>query len=100
MTSSPRAPRRNDERSLLESPWLAGLLAVVVIGLGAAILLPGFFGVGGPGASPTPETAGASPTPTPGEPTFVRPTPSPQPTFVAYVVKSGDTLNSIAKKYQ
>jgi hypothetical protein len=33
-------------------------------------------------------------------PTFARPTPSPQPSFTIHVVRSGDTLNSIAKKYR
>lgn len=98
MTSAPRNRRRNENRSLLESPWLAALLAVVVIGLGAAIVLPTFLGVGGPAATPTLGAGASSPTPPPA-PTFLRPTPSPQPTFVAYVVKSGDTLNSIAKKF-
>jgi len=96
MTSS-RAPRPA-RRSLLESPWLAALLALVVIGLGAAILLPRLTGIGGTGATST-VGAGASPTPSPAAPTFVRPTPSPRPSFVAYVVKSGDTLNSIAKQF-
>jgi len=36
------------------------------------------------------------PTPTP---SFVRPTPQPAPTFLAYTVKSGDTLTSIARTY-
>ena len=95
---SARAPRQYEKRSVLESPWLAALLAVVVIGLGAAIVLPGFLGIGGLAATPTPGAAAASPTPPPAA-TFLRPTPSPQPTFITYVVKSGDTLNSIAKRY-
>lgn len=32
-------------------------------------------------------------------PTFVRPTPTPLPTFLVYVVRSGDTLTSIAKAF-
>jgi hypothetical protein len=32
-------------------------------------------------------------------PSFVRPTPTPQPTFLAYVVRSGDTLTSIARAH-
>jgi hypothetical protein len=98
MTSASRARRPQGERSLLDSPWLAALLALVVIGLAAAIVLPGFLGVGGPSATATLAAGAASPTPVPA-PTFLRPTPSPQPTFVAYVVKSGDTLNSIAKHF-
>ena len=30
---------------------------------------------------------------------FVRPTPTPAPTFLAYTVKSGDSLNSIAHRF-
>ena len=33
-------------------------------------------------------------------PSFVRPTPTPLPTFLAYVVKAGDTLTSIARRYR
>ena len=32
-------------------------------------------------------------------PSFVRPTPTPLPTFVVYEVRSGDTLTSIAKAF-
>ena len=40
-----------------------------------------------------------SPTgPTPA-PSFVRPTPTPLPTFLTYVVRSGDTLSSIARTF-
>jgi hypothetical protein len=34
------------------------------------------------------------------QPTLGRPTPTPEPTFLAYVVKKGDSLNSIAHKYK
>jgi hypothetical protein len=34
-----------------------------------------------------------------GEPSFVRPTPTPQPTFLAYAVRPGDTLTSIARAH-
>jgi LysM domain-containing protein len=33
-------------------------------------------------------------------PSFVRPTPLPEPTFLAYSVKSGDTLTSIAHAFR
>jgi hypothetical protein len=98
MTSSSRRPRQRDA-SLLESPLLAAGLALVIIALGAAILLPSLLGGGGPGASPSGGIGAASATPPPASPTFLRPTPSPQPTFLAYVVKSGDSLNSIAKHF-
>ena len=47
-------------------------------------------------ATPTPVPTPAGPTPTP---SFVRPTPTPAPTFLMYTVKSGDTLEKIAKRY-
>jgi LysM domain len=43
-----------------------------------------------------------SPTPVPTSsptPSFVRPTPLPQPTFLVYVVAAGDSLSSIATAY-
>ena len=43
----------------------------------------------------SPETSPSSPP----SPSFVRPTPTPLPTFVVYVVRSGDTLSSIAKVF-
>jgi Tfp pilus assembly protein FimV len=82
---------------MLESPLLAAGLAMVVLGLAAAILLPGLLGRGA--ATPTSGAGAATPTPPPASPTFLRPTPSPEPTFLAYIVKSGDSLNSIAKKF-
>jgi LysM domain len=98
--TQPRGTSRNTDRSLLESPLLAGSLALIVLGLAAALLLPGLLGVGGPGATPTPASAQSSPNGPSPSPTFVRPTPSPQPTFVTYVVHSGDSLNSIAREFR
>jgi peptidoglycan/xylan/chitin deacetylase (PgdA/CDA1 family) len=60
------------------------------------------------GRTPRPPTASpsaavATPVPTPTGPTpppsFVRPTPLPSPTFFVYVVRSGDTLSSIARAF-
>jgi Tfp pilus assembly protein FimV len=47
--------------------------------------------------APTPVPTPAGPTPTP---SFVRPTPTPAPTFYLYTVKTGDTLDKIAKRYR
>ncbi|HEY7735434.1 MAG TPA: polysaccharide deacetylase family protein, partial [Candidatus Limnocylindrales bacterium] len=44
-------------------------------------------------------SASSSPTSSP-SPSFVRPTLSPAPTFVSHVVVRGDTLTSIARRYQ
>jgi nucleoid-associated protein YgaU len=42
----------------------------------------------------TPSPSGPSPSPS-----FVRPTPTPMPTFMVYVVKRGDSLNTIAHRF-
>ncbi|MEO6206365.1 MAG: LysM domain-containing protein [Candidatus Limnocylindrales bacterium] len=53
---------------------------------------------GVPAATPT-ELVTPSPTgPTPPS-SFIRPTPTPLPTFFVHVVRSGDTLSSIASTY-
>lgn len=48
-----------------------------------------------PGLTVPPEPVGPSPAAS-----FVRPTPLPAPTFLAYTVKSGDTLTSIARAFR
>jgi hypothetical protein len=98
--TQPRAHRRSD-RSILESPWLAAGLAVVALAVAAVLVLPGLLGGLGPGNSggPGSSAAGNAPTPSAPAPTFLRPTPSPRPSFVNYVVTSGDTLNSIARQF-
>ena len=53
---------------------------------GAATTAPGDAGV--------PTSAGPTLTPS-----FIRPTPLPAPTLLAYAVKSGDTLTSIARAF-
>ena len=85
---------------------LALALGFVAVGLiGAIVLIPGMLPSGAPTAAPSASAvslATASPTPSPtGSPlaTFVRPTPTPQPTFIAYVVRAGDSLNTIAHRY-
>jgi LysM domain-containing protein len=96
-------------RERLTSPWLtvslAGLVLVLVGGVALAtglVTIPpiqfDFLAIAtpGPNAGPTPSP---SPSPTPAEPSFVRPTPSPQATFLSYTVQPRDTLTSIAKRY-
>ena len=84
---------------------MARLLAplIVLTAVAAAGCLPsgtrgqgaGPFGAGATGwAAPS-----ASPALTP-RPTLGRPTPTPEPTLLAYVVKKGDSLNTIAHKYK
>jgi len=70
------------------SVWLGGCIATV-----------DRSGSLGPVVGSTPAATSPAPTgPTP-VPSFVRPTPTPMPTFMAYVVKSGDNLNTIAHRY-
>jgi hypothetical protein len=91
-----RPPRR--QRSTLDSPILASALVVVVLGLVAAVFfVPGLLPLGADASAPpsvAPTRSGPSIAPT-----FVRPTPSPAPTFLAYTVRRGDTLNSIARQF-
>lgn len=93
-----RRPQRR-QQSVLDSPLLSIALVVVVLGLVAAVLLlPGILSPSDPnasGPSSAPTVAGPSVAPT-----FVRPTPSPAPTFLTYTVKPGDTLNSIARQFR
>ena len=98
----PQRVRPRRPRSTLDSPILAAALVFIVAALVAAIVLvPGIlpsFG-SGPGQSTVaglPTASPAGPTPVP---TIARPTPSPAPTFQTYRVKAGDTLNSIARRF-
>jgi hypothetical protein len=96
-----RPPRR--PRSTLDSPWLAALLVVVVAGLVAAVLLvPGLLptGVPTPTSSATVPSGGQASSGPSAAPTFVRPTPSPAPSFTGYTVEAGDSLNSIARRFR
>ena len=87
----------------MDSPIVAGVLAVVILGFVALVVfVPGFlpsFGQG-PGGSqvaggPSATAVGVTPTAT-----FGRPTASPPPAFLTYRVKQGDSLNSIARKFK
>ncbi len=56
----------------------------------------GSGGQTGATASATPILTPDGPSPTP---SFVRPTPTPEPTYFVYVVKSGNSLASIARRF-
>ena len=76
---------------------LAGGAAAVLLAVSLAACLP-------PSVRPTP-TPGPTPTPSPTplptpSPTPAPPTPTPAPTFAQYTVVRGDTLLSIAKRFQ
>jgi len=103
----PNAPEWERPRALEVYPTLRSrrlpelslpplLVAIVALALAAAVLfaLPGLLGFGSPSAvaSPTPSvgpSVGAS----------LAPTAVPAPTPQVYVVRSGDTMSSIAKKF-
>jgi hypothetical protein len=80
------------------------VILALTLAVGAACVPPPPVGRTGPtsGTSAAPPPVAiptAAPTgPTP-PPSFVRPTPTPLPTFLSYVVRSGDTLGSIAKAH-
>ena len=76
----------------------------VVIALAAAACLPPNSRVGSspassPGASATATPATAASTGPRVSAPFVRPTPTPAPSFLVYTVKAGDSLNSIAHHF-
>jgi peptidoglycan/xylan/chitin deacetylase (PgdA/CDA1 family) len=99
----PRTPGRSASPNRFDSPLVAAGLAVVVLALAAIVIVPGLLGTSGPGPSGSQAAAGStnpSASPTSAAPTFVRPTPSPLPTFTSYVVLAGDTLNSIATTFR
>jgi nucleoid-associated protein YgaU len=76
-------------------PTLVLSLAAVVAGCLPPTVGPAATG-GSAATSPTPSPAPTGPTPSP---SFVRPTPTPMPTFMTYVVKAGDSLNTIAHRF-
>ena len=97
------AMRTRWTRSLLR-PIVACALIVSVL---VAACIPAGVGRPEPTADESdagPSIAVATPSSTPagpsGPPSFARPTPTPQPTFLAYVVKRGDTLTSIARAHR
>ncbi|HJW21838.1 MAG TPA: hypothetical protein VJ506_05355, partial [Candidatus Limnocylindrales bacterium] len=85
-------------RTALGSPYVSLGLGAVLLALIALALVPGLLA--GPGGSPSPAAVGSPSNSTSpaasASPTFGYPTPSPEPTFTAYTVRFGDTLNSIA----
>lgn len=92
-----------DRRRPAATAAVAVLLPAVLALVGACIPPPAGGAAGSPTTSSQPTTvAVATPAPTvvPSGPTappsFVRPTPTPLPTFLSYVVKASDTLDSIA----
>ena len=85
--------------------WLALTLGAVLVALVAliaalsgAIRIPDGGAVATGSPAPTGSSAPPSPTVSP-SPSFVRPTPTPQPTLFVYIVRPGDSLTSIARAH-
>lgn len=72
---------------------LLGLIALAITTGGCLQMAERPTATPGPTPLPTP-TAPPTPTPTPGPPT-----PTPIPTFTTYIVKSGDNLTTIARRF-
>ena len=85
-------------RSHLTRAAQAIAIAAIVVGC-----IPPTGRVGPPTGSPVASTAittpAAAPTGSSSRPSFVRPTPTPLPTFLVYTVRPGDTLTSIAREF-
>ena len=86
-------------RSLAASV-LAGLLVVVVV---SCVPQPANRRTQAPLVATAVPATQPPPSPTPATPspivTFTRPTATPQPTFLAYRVRTGDTVTSIAREH-
>jgi nucleoid-associated protein YgaU len=80
-----------------ESPGGSGAVATDQIPTAATRESPG-----GSGALATDQGPAATPGPSGPSflPSFTRPTPTPLPTFLAYTVRPGDTLTSIATRFE
>jgi peptidoglycan/xylan/chitin deacetylase (PgdA/CDA1 family) len=96
-----RASKASPRQGRLPEPArvVAVLLAVVLL----------IVACGGPaspspsasiGGSPSPSGPATSPTPTPSPSPSPSPTPVPSPTPIAHIVVAGDTLTSIARRYE
>lgn len=86
----------------LGSPAVALSLVVLLASLSVLAVASGLLGSPGATSSPS-HVAAATATPFPTAtvvPTLGYPTPSPEPTFAAYLVQQGDTLTSIARAFR
>jgi len=87
----------------MESMGRSVAVTTLLVALTAAACIPATSLRATPTVSPTGGGDVLTATPAPSgpsaSPSFVRPTPTPQPTFLAYVVRKGDTLTSIARAH-
>lgn len=79
--------------SLPGLPRLAVIAGAIAIAALILFMLPALLGIGGPSSTPKPSASAAAPS------TSAAPTTPPAPTPTVYVVKSGDTMSKIAKKF-
>jgi LysM repeat protein len=79
--------------SLPGLPRLAALVGALAIAALILFMLPALLGFGGPSSTPKPSATAAAPS------LSAEPTALPVPTPTVYVVKSGDTMSKIAKKF-
>jgi LysM domain len=81
-----------------------GPAAVLLTGLLVAGCIPVRPSGSSPAGSPAEATATSTVEPSASgpstRPSFVRPTPTPLPTFLVYTVRPGDTLSSIARQFR
>jgi nucleoid-associated protein YgaU len=96
MTGPRRRPATPTAPAVILAMTLAVVAACVPPPVGRVSAGPGTSGAPPPAATATPTALPTGPTP---PPSFVRPTPTPLPTFLSYVVRSGDTLTSIARAH-
>ena len=82
---------------VLVAPLVAACVPVPVARSTAIVPRPSLAVAPTPTEAPTPAPTPTGPTPIP---SFVRPTLTPEPSFFVYVVVRGDTLSSIAQRFE
>ena len=96
MTAQRRRPATATAGILILATTAALVVACVPTPAGRSSAGPSTGTSAAPLPTATPSAGPTGPTP---PPSFIRPTPTPLPTFLSYVVKSGDTLSSIARTH-
>jgi LysM repeat protein len=86
-------PTIKTRASLPGLPRLGLLAGALIIAAIALFMLPALLGIGGPGATPKPSASRPAPS------VSTEPTAPPAPTPTVYIVKTGDTMSKIARKF-